>query len=115
MNDLENVKNFINSNIKNNILLKKEKEKLNEFFTPYELIEKMISYLPKNVWKDSNLKWFEPTCGVGHFMIIIYNKLFHSLIIEFPSEEERTKHILTKMLFFNDINPENIKSVKEIF
>jgi hypothetical protein len=38
-----------------------------EVFTPDFLIKDMLSKLPKNVWRNPNLKWLDNSCGSGNF------------------------------------------------
>jgi 2-polyprenyl-3-methyl-5-hydroxy-6-metoxy-1,4-benzoquinol methylase len=85
----------------------------NEFFTPFELIEKMISHIPNHLW-NLKTKWLEPTCGQGYFLLVVFNKLFHHENCKMLSEEERTQTILSN-LYANDINPENVAIVKQWF
>jgi hypothetical protein len=87
----------------------------NEFFTPPELIEKMLNRIPETLW-NTKTKWLEPTCGDGGFMIAIYDKLFHhsSYVKEYPDVEERKTHIY-KQLYMVDINPINVEKTRRTF
>lgn len=40
-----------------------------------ELIFEMFDKLPKEVWNNKDLKWFDPCCGIGNFSIAIYLRL----------------------------------------
>lgn len=86
-------------------------EYFNEFFTPHELVEKMLSHIPEHLW-NIHTKWLEPTCGDGAFMIAIFNKLFHHPSHKEYDEEERIKHIHNN-LFMVDINPKNIEKTRQ--
>ena len=57
----------------------KEKKLFGEVFTPVELVCEMLDKLPKNVWKDPNLKWLDPANGIGNFPIVVYYKLMEGL------------------------------------
>lgn len=84
----------------------------NEFFTPPELIEKMLSHIPDHLW-NIHTKWLEPTCGDGSFMMFIFNKLFHETYVsEYLDEEERVKRIHDN-LYMVDINPQNIEKTRQ--
>ena len=39
----------------------------------------MFDHIPKDVWKDPNLKWLDFANGIGNFPVIAYYKLFDSL------------------------------------
>jgi type I restriction-modification system DNA methylase subunit len=56
-----------------------EKKKFGEVFTPIKIVNEMLDILPKDVWFDKNLKWFDPATGMGNFPIAIYQRLMESL------------------------------------
>lgn len=92
-----------------------EKKKNGEVFTPFELIEGMLSQLPKEVWENPNLKWFDPCVGVGNFMVCVYYRLFEGLKDKIEDEEEREKHIIENMLYMSETNSKNIFVCKRMF
>ncbi len=92
-----------------------EKNIFGEVFTNPDLIEDMLDKLPKNVWSNPDLKWLEPCAGIGHFGIFIYLRLMDGLASVVPNPGHRHKHILTKMLYMNELNPTNVKRMKQIF
>ena len=53
---------------------KLEKDKYGEVFTPPELINKLLDLYPKKIWSNPDIKWLEPSAGVGFIMIMIYLK-----------------------------------------
>ena len=74
--------------------------------TPIDCVEEMISKIPESFWKNKNIKILDPCCGSGNFPFVIYYKL-----IKYHDRE----HILTKMLYFNDLNIKRINVMQEIF
>jgi len=74
--------------------------------TPIECVEEMIGKIPESFWKNKNIKILDPCCGCGNFPIVIYYKL-----LKYHDRE----HILTNMLYFNDLNMKRINVLKEIF
>ncbi len=86
-----------------------------EVFTPFNIVNQMLDMLPCSIWNDPNLKWFEPSVGIGNFMILIYYRLMDGLKNEFPSSRRRHQHIIKKMLYMSEINIKNIKICKFIF
>jgi hypothetical protein len=92
-----------------------EKKQYGEVFTPIKLVEEMLSKLPEEVWKDKNLKWFDPASGMGNFPIVIYLKLMETLKQEIPEEKERKQHILENMLYMSELNKKNVLITKQIF
>lgn len=92
-----------------------EKKRYGEVFTPLSLVEEMLDTLPKKVWTDSTLKWFDPAVGIGNFMVCVYYRLMEGLQHEIPDEAERKKHIITEMLYMSEINKKNVHVSRLIF
>jgi len=90
-----------------------EKKKYGEVFTPSALIKKILDFFPKSVWSNPDLKWLDPSCGTGNFMILVYQRLMLGLKIE--SDKARSKHIIQNMLYMVEINPKNVQTCKQIF
>lgn len=101
---------------KQNMNPKKENKQLyGEVNTPFYLIEEMLELLPEHIFKNPNMKWLDPACGCGYFMMVIFKKLMFSLQELFPIQEKRRKYILENMLYMVEINPENIEKLKQTF
>lgn len=74
--------------------------------TPITCVEEMISKIPESFWKNKNIKILDPCCGCGNFPFVIYYKL-----LKYHNKE----HILTNMLYFNDLNKHRLNVMKKIF
>lgn len=92
-----------------------EKQVFGEVFTPISLINQMLDKLPTHVWKNKNLKWFDPCAGMGNFPVAIYIRLMDGLKDEIKNENNRKKHILENMLYISEINKKNVFIYKQIF
>ena len=96
-----------------------EKNMYGEVFTPLELVYKMLSCLPNDVWKNPNLIWLDPSAGSANFPIVVYYKLMDSLKTikgnGLENEKKRSKWIIEKMLYMNELNPVNVALSKKIF
>jgi len=93
-----------------------EKKEFGEVFTPIFLVEEMLGHLPAHVWQNKDLKWYDPSSGIGIFAVIIYYKLFSALeksIIK--DDKERSKWIIENMIYLNELNPANVLKTKQIF
>ena len=109
--------------IRNHLTPKASERKLfGEVFTPLELVCEMLSHLPSSVWKDPTLKWLDPANGIGNFPVVVYYKLMDSLPDEYDKEgikystvASKSKHIIEKMLYMNELNKINIGVCKRIF
>jgi hypothetical protein len=108
----EEIDEFINKHLPVKAL---EKRKYGEVFTPPSLIKKMLDLFPKSVWSNPDLKWLDPSCGTGNFMILIYQRLMTGLIKSFPKEHERSEHIIKNMLYMVELNCKNVSICRQIF
>lgn len=94
-----------------------EKSVFGEVFTPVHVIDTMLASLPKHVWKNPNLRWCDPACGVGNFPLKIifggegYEGLLEGLAEFIPNRSKRLRHILETMLFCGDINASSIETL----
>lgn len=92
-----------------------EKKKYGEVFTPSALIKKILDFFPKSVWSNPDLKWLDPSCGTGNFMILIYQRLMLGLDKKFESEKARSNHIIKNMLYMVELNTKNVAICKQTF
>ena len=92
-----------------------EKKKFGEVFTPICLVNEMLDKLPKEIWKDKTLKWFDPAVGMGNFPIAVYLRLMKGLKNKIKDKKERKKWILEKMLYMSELNKKNVLVCKQIF
>jgi site-specific DNA-methyltransferase (adenine-specific) len=90
-----------------------EKNVFGEVFTPIPFIEKMLDALPASIWKDKDFKWFDPACGIGNFPIMVYYRLMKTL--DKVTIVKRSRHIIEKMLFMNELNKKNAVLCKKLF
>ena len=78
----------------------------NDVPTPIDCVEEMVSTIPENFWKNPTIKIFDPCCGCGNFFLTIYFKL-----LKYHSAE----HIISNMLYFNDLNSDRLNIVRQVF
>lgn len=103
---------FINDNLKPNDLKKKER---GEVFTPMKLVNEMLDTLPKDVWKNPDLKWLDPSAGIGNFPIAVYMRLMNGLNDVIKDDEDRKRWILQNMLYMVELDKTNVFIMKDIF
>lgn len=109
MND-QDFENKIDENLEIRV---SEKDEFGEVMTPSVLIHEILDNLPKKVWTEPEFKWLDPAAGSGNFFMLVYNRLMRSLV-KIPMTRRR-EHILTKMLYMVEINPDNTKILRKLF
>ena len=110
---IDNITSYIESYNQNiNVT---NKQTYGEVFTPFHLVNTMLDTIPQNIWTNPTIQWLDPANGTGHFMMIIYTRLWRELQEWEPDELKRETHILTKMLFMVEINKSNILFSRQLF
>jgi hypothetical protein len=96
---------------------KKAKDERGEVFTPMKLVNEMLDTLPKEVWKNPDLKWLDPATGMGNFPVAVYMRLMEGLkdVKGYKDEEKRRKHILENMLYMVELDKTNVSTMRKIF
>ena len=101
----DNISDFIKQYEK---VSKLESKLFGEVFTPRQLIDEMLDTLPSEVWKNKDLKWLDPSVGIGNFPAAILDRLMVGLQEEIVDDEERKRWILEEMLYMVDISTKNL-------
>ena len=57
-------------------------------------------------WNIKGLKWLEPCCGKGNFILEIFDRLFNNLEIE--DDFEKCRYIIEECIYFVDMNELNV-------
>ena len=114
INEPDKLLEFINNNLKPKDI---EKKIRGEVFTPMKLVGEMLDTLPKEIWKNPNLKWLDPAAGMGNFPVAVYMRLMEGLrnVKGYEDEEKRRKHILENMLYMVEIDKTNVFMMRKIF
>jgi hypothetical protein len=94
---------------------KKEKREFGEVMTHPDLIDKILDLFPKNIWENPVLKWLDPSCGIGNFMILLHKRLMIGLDKWEPDRFKRHKHIIENMLYMVELNQDNYHVCCELF
>jgi type I restriction-modification system DNA methylase subunit len=84
-----------------------EKKKNAEVSTPYKLRREMLDKMPINFWTKIR-RVYEPCAGKGGFLLDIIEMFMEGLKKKYPEENKRYNVIVSKCLYFSDINPTNI-------
>jgi hypothetical protein len=92
-----------------------KKKNKGEVFTPFECIHILLDQIPDYVWKNPNSTFFDPSAGMGGFLVIIYRMLMASLSDVFINRKDRHNHIIKNMLFAAEIDASNVAMMRQIF
>ena len=96
-------------------VVKERKELYGEVFTPFTLINDIISLIPIENFKNKNKKWLDIGAGSGYFSIFLYFKILENLKPEFKNENECKEHIINNMIYMVEIQENNCKILRELF
>lgn len=91
------------------------KQNFGEVHTPYSFIERMFQLLPPNLFFEPERKWLDPGAGKGYFSLFLFNKLMTSLENVFPDPQQRRQHILDKMIWMVELNPNHKATIEKAF
>ena len=80
----------------NQSINQKNKQTYGEVFTPFTLVRTMVDTIPIHIWRNPRLQWLDPANGTGHFMMIVFSRLWRELREWEPDDLKRENHILTK-------------------
>jgi N-6 DNA Methylase len=92
-----------------------EKKNMGEVFTPFICICIILERIPDYVWENPNSTFFDPSAGMGGFLVIIYHRLMNSLSHVFINRKERHEHIIKNMLFAAELDASNVAMMRRIF
>lgn len=70
-----------------------------EVFTPPEIANAMLDMLPKELFRDPNVKFLDPACKSGVFLREIAKRLIVGLADTYPDLQQRVNHILQEQLY----------------
>tara|TARA_Y100000389_G_scaffold204789_1_gene259682 strand:- start:9217 stop:10518 length:1302 start_codon:yes stop_codon:yes gene_type:complete len=101
--DYQNIKKYYDENLNKNKNLERT---TNDEPTPITCVEEMVQQLPEHIFMNGQHKFLDPCCGCGNFFVVIFHRLrkYHD-----------AKHILEKMLYFNDTNEDRLDVIKKVF
>jgi len=88
---------------------------LAQVYTPRKTVNQMLDMLPHSIWSNPDLKWLEPSAGIGHIAIEIVRRLMDGLSSYEHNESKRLAHILGHMLTMVEIDSKSCRTLRKIF
>ena len=88
------------------------KEIYGEVKTDFNLIRDMFELIPGHLFKNPGIRWCDPCCGSGEFMIFLYKVLDKTIQIQ--DIQERRRHIKRNMLWMIEINEYHIPTLEHL-
>jgi site-specific DNA-methyltransferase (adenine-specific) len=70
-----------------------------EVFTPPKLVNEILDMLPQDLFKNPDIKFFDPCCKSGVFLREITKRLMTGLEDKIPDKNKRKEHILRNQIF----------------
>ena len=92
-----------------------EKKLFGEVLTPFELIKSMLDTLPKEIWKNPNIKIADIANGTGNFILIAVQKFMIGLKEWEPNEKKRFKHIIENQVYVSELSTKNMFVYLQLF
>ena len=86
-----------------------------EVTTDFQTIYQMIHIIPKDYFKNPDLRILDPTCGRGYFAMVLFQILLKELTQIIPNKKKRKDHIIQNMIYMVEINPEHIPTLRRFF
>ena len=74
-----------------------------------------MNLFPDDIFKNPNITWFDPSGGIGNFLIVLYEKLMVGLESIITDSSTRSDHIIKHMLYMNEIDSKNVSLCFELF
>ena len=86
-----------------------------EVHTDYKVIQQMFNLFPRIIFQNPSLKWLDPACGKGYYVIILFQILYEELKGKIPNDKERKEHIIQNMIYMIEINSQHINDLRKHF
>jgi len=110
-------KKFLLKNLKESMsnitVTNNEKNHNAEHNTPFDLIYEIINHLPSSFW-ISYPKIIDHSCGKGNIVLTIFDEYYSNLIDLHKDPVNLCKKIIEELIYFADINENNIEYTKNI-
>ena len=93
---------------------KKRIRDFGEVFTPEKYVNQMLDILDQSVWTDTDIVFFEPTCGHGNFVEAIFKRRLNAFLKKAKRQKIKNPHFYTVANTLNnlwaiDIDSNNIE------
>jgi len=70
-----------------------------EVFTSVRVVNEMLDMLPKEIWRNKDAKFLDPTCKTGVFLREIAKRLIKGLEKKIPDRQKRINHVLKNQIY----------------
>lgn len=106
--------------IKNDIIAiavysKDNSKERGEVFTPFPLIEQMVSRIPKKHFSDPTKTFLDPCAGIGNFPLVLMQRLMKGLKHRILNKEDRYRHIMENQIFMCELDHGNCDTINRLF
>ncbi len=94
---------------------KDNSNKRGEVFTPFPLIEQMVSALPNKSFSNPTKTYLDPCAGMGNFPLVVMQRLMKGLKSRILNKENRYRHIMENQIFMCELDRGNCDIINRLF
>ena len=96
-------------------LNKETKNNYGIVYTPENLVNEILDFIPEKYFKIKDLRWLDIGAGKGVFSQNLYNRLIKHLSDQFENIENCKNHIIKNMLFMVEVYEPHIDYLRQLF
>ena len=106
---------FSNTFTYNTAIEREDRSNYGIIYTPFDLVEEQLAQIPNDYFENPSLRWLDVGAGIGNYSIILFKRLYIGLMDIIVDNDERSTHIIEKMIFMVEVFPDHVKHLKNVF
>ena len=106
---------FSNTFTYNTEIEREDRSNYGIIYTPFDLVEEQLAKIPNDYFENPSLRWLDVGAGIGNYSIILFKRLYIGLMDIILDNDERSTHIIEKMIFMVEVFPDHVKHLKNVF
>ena len=106
---------FSNTFTYNTAIEREDRSNYGIIYTPFDLVEEQLAQIPNDYFENPSLRWLDVGAGIGNYSIILFKRLYIGLMDIIVDNNERSTHIIEKMIFMVEVFPDHVEHLRNIF
>lgn len=106
---------FSNTFTYNTEIEREDRSNYGIIYTPFNLVEEQLAQIPNHYFENPSLRWLDIGAGIGNYSIILFKRLYIGLMDIILDNDERSTHIIEKMIYMVEVFPDHVKHLKNVF